>query len=138
MESGHSDETTQGIRVRVAAQYLPEHSSPGRKHFLYQYQVVIENVGDEQARLLSRRWIIRDAKGESREVSGPGVVGEYPSLAPGEHFVYTSGCPLPTEWGTMEGTYRMERPDGEEFDVVIGRFFLAPTTKSIEEALALN
>lgn len=135
METGHSDTTTEGVRVRVAAQFLPEHSSPARSHFLYQYQVVIENLGDVRARLLSRHWVIRDASGETREVRGPGVVGEYPDLAPGENFVYTSGCPLPTEWGTMEGTYRMMREDGEEFDVEIGRFFLARTTAPIDEAL---
>ena len=124
METGHSDQTSQGIRVRVAAQYLPEHSSPPRNHFLFQYQVRIENRGETSARLLSRHWVIRDAFGETREVRGPGVVGEYPDLAPGEHFVYTSGCPLPTEWGTMEGTYAMVREDGTPFDAVVGRFFL--------------
>jgi len=36
-----------------------------------------------------------------------------------------SFCPLDTEWGTMEGTYRMQREDGTQFDAVIGRFFLA-------------
>lgn len=136
METGHSDLTTEGIRVRVAAQFLPEDSDPALGHFAYQYQVVIENVGDRRAQLRSRHWIIRDANGEPVEVRGPGVVGEYPELAPGERFVYTSGCPLRTEWGTMEGTYRMAREDGTEFDVQIGRFFLAPTVAPIEEVLA--
>ena len=135
MQTGHSDNTTAGVRIRVAAQFLSEHSNPARGHYLFQYHVVIDNCGEERARLLSRHWIIRDATGETREVRGPGVVGEYPDLAPGEQYMYTSGCPLPTEWGTMEGTYRMAREDGSEFDVAIGRFFLAPTTAPIEAEL---
>jgi ApaG protein len=99
--------------------------------FVYQYKVVIENVGTERARLISRHWIVRDAHGETREVKGPGVVGEHPDLAPGEQFEYVSGCHLVTEWGTMEGTYRMRRPDGSEFEAEIGRFFLAPNAAPI-------
>ena len=50
------------------------------------------------------------ATGHVEEVKGPGVVGEQPMLAPGESFTYTSGCPLPTASGTMEGTYQMTCP----------------------------
>ena len=138
METGHSDITTEGIRVRVGSRFLPEHSDGARGHYQFQYQVLIENVGDERARLRSRHWVIRDANGDSREVRGPGVVGEYPDLAPGEQFSYTSGCPLPTEWGTMEGSYRMEREDGKSFDVAIGRFFLAPTVAPLPAVLAVT
>ena len=135
METGHSDTTTHGIRVRVGAQYLPAKSDPARHLFTYAYRVVLENVGDERVRLLSRRWLIRDSGGELREVEGPGVVGEYPELAPGETYEYMSGSPLETEWGTMEGSFRFQTDDGEEFDAEIGRFFLAPNVAPIEELL---
>ena len=131
METGHSDQTTDGIRIKVGAQLHTKESAPDKSVFVYAYRVVIENVGDERARLISRHWVVRDAKGEAREVKGPGVVGENPDLAPGESFEYVSGCPLPTEWGTMEGSYRMRRPDGTEFDAFIGRFFLAPNAAPI-------
>jgi ApaG protein len=126
METGHSDTTTDGIRIRVAAQIQAVHSDPDRRHFVYAYRVVITNEGTERAKLMRRHWIVRDANGDIREVKGPGVVGEFPDLAPGENFEYVSGCPLQTEWGTMEGSYRMRRPDGTEFEARIGRFFLAP------------
>ena len=42
----------------------------------------------------------------------------------GEQFEYASYCPLETQWGTMEGTFLMEREDGETFEVQIGRFYL--------------
>ena len=50
-------------------------------------------------------------------------------LKPGESFTYTSGCPLPTESGKMEGTYQMVAASGEAFDVRIAPFTLsAPYT----------
>ena len=131
-ESGHSDTVTDGIRVQVAAQYVEAQSDPDRNHWVYAYRVVISNEGDSSAKLLSRHWLIRDAHNELQEVRGPGVVGENPELEPGESFSYMSGCPLPTEWGTMEGSYTMRRPTGEEFEARIARFFLAPNTAPIE------
>ncbi|MCC6673309.1 MAG: Co2+/Mg2+ efflux protein ApaG [Planctomycetes bacterium] len=137
MQKGHSDQTTQGIRVRVAAQFVPERSDPDRRHWFYVYKVVLTNVGEVPARLVSRHWVIRDAENRQREVRGPGVVGEQPEIQPGETYSYMSSCPLETEWGTMEGSYHMVRPDGSAFDARIGRFFLAPTAAGIA-ALDLN
>ena len=129
MENGHSDETTEGIRVRVSAQYLPERSAPERRQFLFVYRVQIENVGDQWAKLASRRWVITDGNGEVNVVEGPGVVGETPELSPGDRHEYMSGCPLQTHWGTMEGHYVMEREDGSTFEARVGRFFLAKNTE---------
>ena len=58
------------------------------------------------------------------EVRGPGVVGEQPVLAPGGAFEYTSGCPLPTPFGSMRGTYQMVTAGGETFDAAIAPFAL--------------
>jgi ApaG protein len=53
-------------------------------------------------------------------------------LEPGESFNYTSGCPLPTPNGTMEGSYVMETASGETFDVQIPAFSLdIPTAKRV-------
>jgi ApaG protein len=120
-----SDTTTDGIRVGATAFYLPEESDVDGKRYVFGYRIVIVNDGSQNATLRSRYWKIIDAKGNIDEVRGDGVVGEQPRLAPGQAFKYTSYCPLPTEWGTMEGTYQFERDDGEKFDVKIGRFYLA-------------
>ncbi len=127
MQKGHSDQTTDGVRVRVGAQYLPNQSSPDGKRFAYAYRVRIDNVGQVPVKLLTREWIILDADNDRRVVRGPGVVGEQPALDPGEHFEYVSGSTLPTEWGTMEGSFHFIRENGEEFDAAIGRFFLTPS-----------
>jgi ApaG protein len=120
-----SDTTTDGIRVGATAFYLPEESDVDGKRYVFGYRIVIVNDGSQNATLRTRYWKIIDAKGNIDEVRGDGVVGEQPRLAPGQAFKYTSYCPLPTEWGTMEGTYQFERDDGEKFDVKIGRFYLA-------------
>lgn len=126
-QTPHSDTVTEGVRVRAAAQYVPAQSDPDHGNYVFVYRIAIANEGSDTVRLESRHWIILDARGDRRDVRGPGVVGEFPELAPGERFEYTSACPLPTEWGTMEGSYRFRRSNGEPFDVAIARFFLVPT-----------
>ena len=131
MQSGHSDVTTDGIRVQVASQYLPERSDPDHSQHLFAYRVRIRNEGERPATLRTRRWVIIDADGESEIVEGAGVIGKEPRLEPGAMHEYVSGCPLETSWGTMEGHFGMERDDGSTFNAQVGRFFLAPTVAPI-------
>jgi ApaG protein len=78
----------------------------------------------ETVQLLSRHWMISNARGELTEVKGPGVVGEQPMLKPGEVYVYTSGAPLDTPSGMMGGAYQMESESGDRFDIEIPTFSL--------------
>jgi ApaG protein len=117
---------TRGIRVAVSPMYLPEQSDPASRRFLFAYKIRIANEGDIGVRLISRRWMIVNAHGEREDVEGDGVVGQQPHLRPGQTFEYSSYCPLNTSWGTMEGSYLMERDDGEFFDATIARFYLVP------------
>ena len=119
---------TRGIRVEVDARYLPERSSPERNLWMFAYTIRITNQGDTRVQLVSRHWIITDAHGRTEEVSGPGVVGEQPLLLPGESYAYTSGCPLPTPFGSMHGAYIMVRPGGANFEARIAPFHLAAPT----------
>lgn len=123
-----SEAVTRGIRVNVLAQYVPERSDPGEGHWFFAYRIRISNEGTETAQLLSRHWIITDAEGRVEEVRGPGVVGEQPVLTPGQSFEYTSFCPLPTAFGTMQGTYQMVTRSGTRFDAEIAAFTLAEPT----------
>ena len=117
-----SEAITQGVRVLVESRFAPEHSAGDRWFFLY--TVTISNEGAESVQLVSRHWVIQDATGHVEEVAGEGVVGEQPVLAPGESFEYTSGCPLPTPFGSMEGTYQMVTESGGQFDAEIAEFGL--------------
>ena len=57
-------------------------------------------------------------------VQGDGVVGEFPTLQPGESFEYTSGTPLKTNNGIMQGFYLMSKDDGEQLKIDIPTFSL--------------
>jgi ApaG protein len=116
---------TQGIRIEVKSRYAQEESSPQHGRWLFAYDVTISNQGEQTVRLLSRHWIIKDALGRSDEVQGAGVVGQSPRIEPGGSFTYSSWCPLPTDFGSMRGSYRFRRDDGSEFDAVIAAFTLA-------------
>jgi len=107
---------------------LPQESDPGSDRFVFAYKVTMTNEGEHRARLLARHWVILDSNRRREDVRGPGVVGEYPALGPGESYSYISYCPLKTCWGTMEGSYTFEQDDGSRFAVAIGRFFLVPSS----------
>ena len=115
---------TRGIVVSVEPAYLEEKSSPSSSQYFWVYRVMIENQGLETVRLVSRHWMIMNARGELTEVKGLGVVGDQPVLKPGESYEYTSGAPLDTPSGMMGGTYQIERESGEQFNVEIPTFSL--------------
>jgi ApaG protein len=115
---------TRGISVTVTPRYMPEESSPDEGRYFFAYTVEIINTGLERVQLKARYWKIIDGRGEIQEVRGAGVVGEQPVLGPGESFSYTSGCPLTTPSGTMQGCYVMETAGGETFNAEIPAFSL--------------
>lgn len=119
-----SDAETNGVRVTVEPSYVPEHSDPFDQRYVYAYRIKIVNQGERWVKLLRRRWIIVDAHGERQEVEGEGVIGAQPELEPGQSFEYSSQCPLPTAWGTMEGVYTFRYETGEEFLAEVARFYL--------------
>jgi ApaG protein len=123
-----SEAVTRGIRVRVRSMYVPERSTPEHGDYFFAYTVRIANEGEETAQLVSRRWVITNGDGRVEIVEGPGVVGEQPVLTPGTFFEYTSFCPLPTPFGSMEGSYRMITPGGDRFEAAIAPFTLAVPT----------
>ena len=129
IKSHGSDTLTEGVRVRVVPSYVASQSDPEQGKFVFAYRITIANEGDRTVRLKSRRWMIVDGDGERRDVEGPGIVGQFPTLAPGEKFEYSSFCPLQTPWGTMEGSYEMETLEGAIVHVAVGRFYLVSTKR---------
>ena len=115
---------TKAIRVSVKPIFLDDQSTPSEDHYVWAYQVTIENTGSGTVQLINRHWRITDAKGRMQEVKGEGVVGEQPRLGPGQLFEYTSGTPLTTPSGLMMGSYEMEDERGQRFDIDIPAFSL--------------
>jgi ApaG protein len=115
---------TDGIVVRVRPSFLEDESSPEDHRFMWAYRVEIENRGGKRVQLMTRHWRITDSDGRVQEVNGSGVIGQNPVLEPGGRFEYTSGAPLTTPSGMMQGSYRLEDETGETVDARIPLFAL--------------
>ncbi len=120
-----SDDPKYAVNVSANAFFLPEQSDEDNDQFVFAYTIKITNNGSLPAKLLSRHWVITDADSKIQEVRGVGVVGEQPTLGPGESFEYTSGSSLETSVGTMRGTYQMVAEDGTKFDAIVPEFTLS-------------
>ena len=116
--------TTEGVRIEVIAIFLPEQSDIGIDRYVFAYRITITNESDMTVQLLRRHWLISEASGAVREVEGEGVVGEQPSIEPGDCHEYTSGAVLEMPSGSMHGTYQMKREDGSAFEARIPEFKL--------------
>lgn len=116
--------TTNGIKVTVFPVYLEEQSLPDEEHYVWAYTIQLENHGPAPVQLINRYWHITDASGMIQEVRGAGVVGEQPTLPPGQAFQYTSGAALHTPSGIMRGNYEMRGENGESFTIEIPIFSL--------------
>jgi ApaG protein len=120
------------IRVTVQPKFMPEQSQPDQGRYFWAYTIEIANGGELTVQLTHRHWKITDEDGRREEVRGQGVVGEQPTLKPGQSFRYTSGCPLKTPSGVMVGAYRMIDENGNVFDVDIPAFSLdSPYAKRV-------
>ena len=115
---------TDGIVVRVRPSYLAGQSDPDAGRWVWAYQVEIVNLTGVAVQLMARHWIITDARGHVEQVRGPGVIGEQPTIQPGESYAYASGCPLGMASGSMVGGYSMTDATGHTFEAAIPAFSL--------------
>lgn len=105
------------FRIEVTTDFDFDQSNPLNFHYLFRYTILITNIGETAAQLLSRKWNIKDAKGELKLVEGPGVIGQQPYFEPGHAFEYSSFCPLPTMTGEMWGHFNMINKFGQSFKI---------------------
>jgi len=105
------------FKIEVNTNFDFDQSNPMQFHYLFSYTILITNNGEVPAQLISRKWNIKDGKGELKHVEGPGVIGQTPFLKPGESFEYQSFCPLPTLEGEMWGYFNMVDGEGKTFKI---------------------
>ena len=123
-------ETTRGVTVRVAVNFLDEQSDVAKGRWFWAYHIRIENESALAVQLITRHWEITDGRGARHLVDGEGVVGEQPVITPGGSYDYVSGCPLNTPSGSMEGSFQMLSEEGAGFDAIIPRFQLSAPVMS--------
>ena len=58
--------TTKNINVSVTPYYLEEQSEPEEQHFVWAYQVTINNLGQQTVQLKKRYWKIIDSNGSKK------------------------------------------------------------------------
>lgn len=119
-------EFTHDIEVTALPFFMPERSDPQNHIWFYGYTITIHNHGLVPVELDERQWAIRDGKGKEETVRGRGVVGQNPTIAPGEQYQYSSFCPLNTPTGNMRGLYTFRLPNKQVVEVKIPLFFLRP------------
>lgn len=113
------------VPVEVETFYIAAQSDPAAERYVFAYTITIRNLTSDHLQLMRRYWLITDANGKQTEVSGDGVVGEQPQLAPGSSYRYTSGAVLETPVGTMQGHYELLTPQKEQVNASIPLFRLA-------------
>ncbi|SDJ59488.1 ApaG protein [Ferrimonas sediminum] len=110
------------LKVEVQCHYIESQSDPDQQHYLFQYTITLENCHEQALTLTHRHWQITDGNGSLNKVSGEGVVGQTPTLAPGERFEYSSSVALATPVGSMTGFYTLLSDNGEVLQSPIDRF----------------
>lgn len=124
--------TTKGIEITVWPEFIDTKSNLSGELFIWAYHVRIDNNGPEPVKLVNRYWRIIDEKGIVQEVSGEGIIGEQPTIAPHSSHQYSSGVHLRYPSGIMTGHYQMHLGSGEVFNAKIPTFSLdVPDVKKV-------
>lgn len=130
--------TTNNIQIKVCTalsnKVLHRYYSHNELLMIYHITISMDQSvpNSESAKLETRHWLIKNSKGENI-VDGPGVVGKYPLMKPGEIFTYTSGNYVADNWATMEGHFTFKHLKNQHtFNVTVPQFqLMLPTTKNI-------
>ena len=112
-----------GVRVVVDdVVYMPSLHSPPDKPHPFIYSITVYNDSDVVIQVLGRKWIVLESDGECVVLEGKGVIGESPTLNPGESFSYNS-CHVVARSGEAAGAlYGISA--GKRFMVEIPEFIL--------------
>jgi ApaG protein len=117
--------TINNIKISVKTNFRDDVSDVNHGSYLYNYRIVIQNLGINEIQLLRRYWKIEHLNHGASIVSGEGVVGEQPKLQQNEVFAYMSGCQMIAPIGRMSGYYTFkDLVTGEVFPVEIPTFQL--------------
>ena len=112
------------ILIKVTPNFIERNSIVEFNKYVFSYEVEIKNDSAQAIQLMSRHWIIENSKAEIFEVKGDGVIGEQPTINPGEVYSYSSFTEISTPSGFMWGSYKMLTDGDISFDVDIPKFEL--------------
>ncbi len=119
-------EPLDGLSVTVdSVVYDVSRPAPPDRPHPFVYQISIHNASDQTVNIFGRKWIVKDADGDTLVVEGDGVVGQFPSLAPGQSFTYNSYHVIKSE-STATGSFFGATSAGKPVAAVIPPFEMTP------------
>lgn len=101
--------------------YDPTRPAPPDRPHPFIYHLSIHNHSEEPVSIFGRKWIVRDAEGDTLVVEGDGVVGQFPRIEPGESFSYNSYHVIKAD-STASGSFFGHTDDGVPVCVIIPGF----------------
>lgn len=111
-----------GLNVTIdRVLHAPDLMGPPDRPHVFVYFITISNESDETVTIKGRKWVIREANGDTIAVEGDGLVGEFPRLEPGERFSYNSSHAAAAS-AVAEGAYLGVTDTGEPVFTRIPRF----------------
>ena len=117
-----------GVRVVVdQVVYMPSLHSPPDKPYPFLYYITIYNESDREIQIFGRKWIVTESDDQMVVVEGSGVIGETPTLNPGENFSYNSYHVVARSGeaeGALYGVSRNKFGENRRFVVAIPEFKL--------------
>ena len=95
-----------GLRVTVdRVVYQPHAQTPPDRPHCFAYFISIHNGTDQPVTIKGRKWVVTNEHGAITAVEGEGVVGQTPTIPPGDSFSYNSFHLLNTSTAVAEGSY---------------------------------
>jgi ApaG protein len=95
-----------GLRVTVdRVIYNAEARTPADRPHCFIYVITIHNGSDQAVTIKGRKWVVTNDHGEVTALEGDGVVGQTPTIDPGQKFTYNSFHFLDTRTAKAEGSY---------------------------------
>lgn len=85
--------------------YQPQVVAPPDRPHCFVYFISIHNNSGVPVTIKARKWVVTNRAGEITAVEGDGVVGQFPTIEPGEKFSYNSFHLLDSESAVAEGSY---------------------------------
>ncbi len=95
-----------GLVVTVdRVMHQPHLKTPPDLPNCFVYYISIHNNSNQIVTIKGRKWVVRNANSEVTAVEGDGVVGQFPTLEPGQSFSYNSFHVFDTEFAVATGSY---------------------------------
>ncbi len=114
-----------GLKVTIDdVIYQLDVPTPVDRPHCFVYFISIHNHTPVAVTIKGRKWIVTNALGDITAVEGDGVVGQFPTILPGDKFTYNSFHLLDTPTGKARGSYLGLDANGQTVIVRIPPFDL--------------